>query len=305
LLYLEERQLINASRRIFLGGLVAGTANLVPASSGQAANAYDDMGENICLLTPQAEEGPFYLDPKLVRIDITEDRGGTPLDLRLRVIESGPCRPLAGARVDIWHCDAQGLYSGYPDQSDGHNIDESGQTFLRGTQMTDNAGWVRFETIYPGWYDGRTTHIHFKVYLDQKNVLTGQMFFPDALSEFLYTKVQAYGGRPVERSVVNANDHVVRRDDPGRNGFCAIQEQDDRYLATLTLGVDRNAAPSNLRPGPPPDHDDFGLNQSKIMKRDRFDRLERDAGVRPPWPPPPMSAADRLAALVPGPRRKS
>ncbi|MGE7157141.1 hypothetical protein ACQKJ1_25815 [Methylorubrum rhodesianum] len=81
--------------------------------------------------------------------------------LRLRVIEAGPCTPVAGARVDVWHSDARGLYSGYPGQGDDRAVDTSGQTFLRGTQMTDEGGWVSFETIYPGWYAGRATHIHF------------------------------------------------------------------------------------------------------------------------------------------------
>ncbi|SFM72163.1 Dioxygenase [Methylobacterium pseudosasicola] len=104
----------------------------------------------MCVLTPQSIEGPFYVDPKLVRIDITEGRDGIPLRLRLRVIHAGPCTPVADARIDIWHCDARGLYSGYPGQGDDRSIDTSGQTFLRGTQTTDSEGCATFDTIYPG-----------------------------------------------------------------------------------------------------------------------------------------------------------
>src|SRR5689334_11190805 len=115
----------------------------MPARAAQAASESQAIGaEEACILTPQAEEGPFYVDPKLIRTDITDGKAGVPLTLRLRVIEAGPCTPIAGARVDIWHCDAQGLYSAFPGQGDQHMIDASRDSFLRGTQMTDASGWV-------------------------------------------------------------------------------------------------------------------------------------------------------------------
>lgn len=277
------------SRRTFLTAASAGAAGLVHGGStpAAAAGATDSDRDGVCTLTPQSEEGPFYADPKMVRSDITEGKDGVPLRLRLRVIEAGPCTPIGNARVDIWHCDAQGLYSAYPGQGDSHRIDTSGKSFLRGTQMTDASGWVIFDTIYPGWYEGRATHIHFKVFLDQRNVLIGQTFLPDALSEFLYANVPAYGDRARQRSVINANDHVVTHADPERLAFCAVKEQRDRYVATLTLGVDRgsdgaNVAARNNRPppGPPP------MN----MTGGRFG--------------PGLQIRDRLAALIPGLRRK-
>jgi protocatechuate 3,4-dioxygenase beta subunit len=275
----------SSSRRTFLTAFTAGAAGLVHGGSTQTAPvAANGGGDGACILTPQAEQGPFYLDPKLVRSDITEGRDGIPLRLRLRLIEAGSCVPVRSARVDVWHCDAQGIYSAYPGQGDDHRIDTSRETFLRGTQATDAGGWVEFETIYPGWYEGRATHIHFKVFLDRKNVLIGQAFLPDALSEFLYSNVPAYGGRSRERAVVNTNDHVVAEADPGRRAFCAVKEEIDRYVATLTLGVDLSA--------------DAGVH-----------RLDRP----PPGPPPGDNPAggpalgahfkDRLAALVPGLRR--
>jgi protocatechuate 3,4-dioxygenase beta subunit len=277
-----------STRRGFLGFVSASAAGLLPGRAEAAPVTADT--EPACILTPQAEEGPFYSDPKLVRSDIAEDKPGVPLTLRLRVIEAGPCSAIKGARVDIWHCDAKGLYSAFPGQSDAHNVDETGKTFLRGTQTTDETGWVTFNTIYPGWYDGRTTHIHFKVFLDEHNVLTGQTFLPDALNEFIYANVQDYGDRARQRMVINANDHVIERSDPEHRAFCAVKEERDRYVATLTLGVDRRAQATVGLGGPPP----------PAMR-----------GGSPPGPPPggmggPMFGRpirDRLAALVPGLKR--
>jgi protocatechuate 3,4-dioxygenase beta subunit len=271
-----------STRRGFLGILSAATAGLLPARQARAATESQASAmEEACILTPQAEEGPFYADPKLARSEITDGKPGVPLTLRLRVIEAGPCSPIAGARVDIWHCDAQGLYSAFRGQGDHHNVDTSSNSFLRGTQMTDSAGWVEFRTIYPGWYDGRTTHIHFKVFLDRQDVLTGQTFLPDALNEFIYANVPEYVGRARQRAVLNANDHVIEQSDPDHRAFCAVKEERDRYVATLTLGVDRRAKPQAQRPlGPPP----AGMAEGGPM------------GGRP--------IRDRLAALVPGLKRR-
>ncbi|MCP3440289.1 intradiol ring-cleavage dioxygenase [Bradyrhizobium sp. CCGUVB14] len=279
-----------STRRGFLGFVSASAAGLLSDRADAAPVAAD--AQPACILTPQAEEGPFYSDPKLVRSDIAASRPGVPLTLRLRVIDAGSCTAIHDARIDIWHCDAKGLYSAFAGQSDNHNVDATGQTFLRGTQTTDGAGWVTFNTIYPGWYDGRTTHIHFKVFLRDRTVLTGQTFLPDALNEFIYTNVPDYGGRARQRMVINANDHVIERSDPEHRAFCAVKEERDRYVATLTLGVDRRAEATVGRAGPPPPPP--GMH-----------------GGPPPGPPPggmggPMFGrpiGDRLAALVPGLKR--
>ena len=288
----------SASRRGILAALSAGAASLFPRQ-GQAetatpvADPVEGM-EGACILTPQAIEGPFYRDPRLVRADITEGRPGVPLRMQLRVVEAGSCAPVSGARVDIWHCDAQGLYSGYPGQGDSRAVDTTGQTFLRGTQETGAGGWARFETIYPGWYTGRATHTHVKVFLDERTVLTGQIYFPDALSEFLYTQVPAYGGRKAERFVVNANDGIAQEEDPERRAFCAVKEERDRYVASLVIGVDRSAASKDMagtttpggrpeRPPPPPPGARMGPPPG------RFD---------------PEAIKDRLSALVPGLKRR-
>ena len=219
------------------------------ASAAQAAPLAEASGfRDVCLLTPQSIEGPFYLDPRLVRAQIADGRPGVPLRVDLRVIDGATCKPSERARVDIWHADAQGIYSGYEGQGDKQDLSTVGQTFLRGTQFTDSKGAVSFKTIYPGWYEGRATHIHFKVLLKDRNVLTGQMYFPDAVNEFIYANIPAYADRLNPRAVVNANDRFANFHDPNRLSFCAIKEERDCYAVSLVLGVDRFAVAQADRP---------------------------------------------------------
>src|SRR4030095_2511853 len=118
-------------------------------------------GAAACVATPEQTEGPFFVDTRQERSDVRSDpaggaqRAGPALALDLAVSRSGAagCAPLAGAIVDIWHCDADGVYSGT----------RGSERFLRGYQVSDANGRVRFVTIYPGWYSGRAVHIHFKV----------------------------------------------------------------------------------------------------------------------------------------------
>jgi protocatechuate 3,4-dioxygenase beta subunit len=240
------------TRRQALSGLGLSAASAMAAPSALAQTVSGALPRNVCLLTPQAEEGPFYFDPKLARADIAEGRAGGPLTLSLQMID-GNCAPLAAARVDVWHADALGFYSGYDGQGDDRKTSTRGQTFLRGTQFADDTGGVTFTTIYPGWYRGRTTHTHFKIFLDRKTVLMGQIYFPDALSEFIYTNVGPYKGRPAQRDTINASDNVLAASGFSHASFCSVKEETDRYLASLILGVDRNgAAMSEMRRGPPP-----------------------------------------------------
>src|SRR6202048_4062521 len=222
----------------------------VPAASAliRAADAAPFADADVCFLTPQSIEGPFYLDPRLVRAQIAEGRAGVPLRVDLRVIDGATCKPSERARVDIWHADAQGIYSGYEGQGDKQDLSTVGQKFLRGTQFTDGKGAVSFATLYPGWYEGRATHIHFKVFLDMRNVLTGQMYFPDAINEFIYANIPAYAGRLNTRAVVNANDRFANFNDAKRLSFCAVKEERDRYAVSLTLGVGRLAVVQEERP---------------------------------------------------------
>jgi protocatechuate 3,4-dioxygenase beta subunit len=236
------------SRRAALAALSVPAVSALTGAA-RAAPAPDAGGfRDLCLLTPQSIEGPFYLDPRLVRTEIAEGRPGVPLRVDLRVVDGATCKPSERARVDIWHADAVGIYSGYEGQGDKQDLSTVGQKFLRGTQFTDSKGAVSFKTIYPGWYEGRATHIHFKVLLKDRNVLTGQMYFPDAVNEFIYANIPAYAGRLKPRAVVNANDRFANFHDPKRLSFCAIKEERDCYAVSLVLGVDRLAIAKADRP---------------------------------------------------------
>ena len=188
----------------------------------------------VCVLTPQATEGPFYFDANQIRQDIVEDRVGAPLRMAVRVmrVDDG-CAPLKDAVVDIWHADAGGAYSGYPGQLGGR--DTSGQTFLRGMQVTDADGIALFDTIYPGWYPGRTVHIHFKVHYRNYTSVTSQFYFPDDVTDRVYSSTP-YRDRP-NRATRNANDSVLRGDPAERNQIVLVTEEGDGYFGTITVGV--------------------------------------------------------------------
>ena len=238
---------ISLSRRQAMSGLLAGSAipAVLTSQSASAATASPAAAEQPveqCILLPQAVEGPFYFDPKLVRADITEGRPGAPLTLKLRVIESGACAPITNARVDIWHADASGIYSGYDGQGNDRDVSTKGQTYLRGTQTTDGDGRVAFTTIYPGWYPGRTPHIHVKVFLDKKSLVTAQIYFPEEFSKRIYSTRAPYSTRPVS-GTTNATDgifHDGERD--GGGTVLAMSEDGDMLVAALLIGVDKTGA---------------------------------------------------------------
>lgn len=247
------------SRRGALAGL-AGTAALLGGTrdtdaAGQETSGLSATAANVCRMTPRMVEGPFYFDPALLRENITEGRKGVPLKLVLQVVEGATCKPIAGARVDVWHCDATGQYSGYDGQGDGGAISTKGEKFLRGTQVTGASGEVNFQTIYPGWYRGRTTHIHFKVLIEAKAMLTGQMYFPDALSEYIFANVAPYNTREARRDTLNSTDWIASADGD-HISFVSVREEKDGYVAALVIGVDPAVAPERAGfgrpPGPPP-----------------------------------------------------
>lgn len=174
----------DAARRRFLRdlGLLA-AAGIAPGTAAAATPA-------ACLLIPAATEGPFYLDDALVRADIRDGRPGQPLRLRIRVVDAGRgCAPVPGALVSIWHCDAQGHYSG-EGRSEGRTDRQA--RFLRGVQPADRDGVATFTSIYPGWYAPRAIHIHFKVLLGSAEALTSQLYFSDALNREVLGSHPAY-----------------------------------------------------------------------------------------------------------------
>jgi protocatechuate 3,4-dioxygenase beta subunit len=215
--------------------------------------------------------GPYFVDKQLDRSDIrTEPTTGSalpgvPLALIFNVsdVRNGQCEPLRGAMVDVWQCDASGVYSGVRDT--GVGFDTVGQKFLRGYQITEANGVARFTTIYPGWYPGRTVHIHFKIRTPAAAVLAGsandvyeftsQLFFDDALSTRVFAR--APYARKGQRNTMNADDGIYR--EGGSQLMLAVAEENPGYATTFAIGLDlsnaetgradRNAGPGG-RGGP-------------------------------------------------------
>jgi protocatechuate 3,4-dioxygenase beta subunit len=196
-----------------------------------------------CVARPEQTAGPYFVDEMLRRSDIRSDPGtrvvkdGTPLDLTLVVsaLRAGSCVPLAGAHVDLWHCDAAGVYSGVEDP--GFNT--VGQSFLRGYQLTDDAGEARFRTIYPGWYAGRAVHIHFKIRTDpgaqRGREFTSQLYFDDALTTRVHSRMPYAAKRGRERRDRNADDRIFARG--GDQLLLAPKASGDGYAARFEVGL--------------------------------------------------------------------
>lgn len=194
---------IDLARRHALGALGSlGAAGLLLGGQlilGRQAAAAEAPGA--CVLIPAETAGPFPLlavlgDPAFLRANITEGQPGVPLDLTLEVVDVGRgCVPLAGAAVYVWHCNREGAYSGYALGSLGNH---SGKTWLRGVQLTDGSGRATFRTIYPGWYPGRVTHIHFQVYVGDRQrgraTATSQLVFPEEVTAAVYASPAYAGG---------------------------------------------------------------------------------------------------------------
>ncbi len=193
-----------------------------------------------CVAKPALTEGPYFVDERLNRSDIRSDpisgvmKPGARLDLafRLHRLESGACTPLAGAYVDVWHCDASGKYS---DESANNT---SGQKYLRGYQMTDEGGLAAFTTIYPGWYSGRAVHIHFKVRLfngDQTAYeFTSQLFFEDAQTAEVYA-ASPYVSRGTP-DTTNSRDGIYRGG--GSELVLEVSSTANGYAATFDIGLE-------------------------------------------------------------------
>ncbi|HEY7179652.1 MAG TPA: intradiol ring-cleavage dioxygenase [Gaiella sp.] len=214
-----------------LGG-AAGIEVLDPRDAAGAGTgpAAVSAGLVSCVLTPEMTEGPFYLEGDKVRRDVREGRPGVPLLLRTTVLDVSSCKPIRTAAVDIWQCDAGGTYSGFAQEG------TDGQTFMRGIQRTDEKGVASFATIYPGWYESRTVHIHVRVYLGGSVVHTGQLFFPDALTDAVYRRAP-YNRRP-GRTTRNATDSIFRNG--GARSMLRLAKSGKGYVGTIAMGVSRS-----------------------------------------------------------------
>jgi protocatechuate 3,4-dioxygenase beta subunit len=194
-----------------------------------------------CVVRPQQTEGPYFVEERLVRADIRSDpatgevRPGAPLQLAFAVsaLRGGACAPLAGAVVDVWHCDALGAYSDVRDPG-GSTV---GQKFLRGAQTTDAAGLARFTTIYPGAYAGRAVHIHFKVRTGAAAVrgheFTSQIYFDDTITDQVHA-LEPYARRGRQR-LRNDGDGLFRSG--GRQLLASVARGGQGYAAQFDLAL--------------------------------------------------------------------
>jgi len=194
-----------------------------------------------CVVRPAQTEGPYFVDELLNRTDLRSDpsdgtlRPGIPLEVALVVsgVSGNSCRPVSGAMVDLWQCDHLGIYSDVQDPS----FNTKGRKFLRGYQVTDGDGRARFTTIYPGWYAGRTVHIHFKIRSPQAQrpgyEFTSQFYFDDALTDRVF-KEAPYAGRG-DRSTRNSADGIFRRG--GSQLMLDLARKDAGYAGTFNVAL--------------------------------------------------------------------
>jgi len=198
------------------------------AESDGAGPAAVASGAVSCILAPEQTEGPYYIAKEKLRRNITEGRPGTPLTLRLRVVDASTCKPIKNAAVDVWHCDALGAYSGF-------GAGSGNRTFMRGIQRTDANGFATFKTVYPGWYQGRTVHIHVKVHVRGNVVHTGQLYFSDRITDAVFKK-RPYSKRGA-RTTRNSSDFVYRNG--GKRSLLGLRKRGAGYVGTIAMGIHR------------------------------------------------------------------
>jgi len=243
------------TRRQTLG--IAGAAGTAVVLGGGAGKVISKLAEDpdevtaataarSCKLTPEVTEGPFYVALDKIRKDITEGRPGVPLTLKIRVIDTKRCAPIHGAAVDVWHCDAGGLYS--DESSNG----TAGQTYLRGVQLTNKKGYATLKTIYPGHYTGRATHIHLKVHIGGKargGTLrrghvshTGQLFFSETANSSVYA-LSPYSSDTAQRTL-NSSDSIYSQAGGTSAEVSLGGSASSGYVGRITLGVNPKATPA-------------------------------------------------------------
>jgi len=214
----------------------AATAQQTSAAATTAAATGPALATGLpsCIVRPALTEGPFFVDEKLDRSDIRSDpatgvvRPGAILNLNFVVsrVSGSACTALSGAMVDVWHCDALGAYS----DVDGAR----GQKFLRGFQKTDPSGSARFLTIYPGWYQGRAVHIHFKIRPTASSEFTSQLFFDDAMSTQVFAQAP-YAQKGTQGMTRNTSDGIFNQS-AGKLSL-SVTKSGDVYSATFDIGL--------------------------------------------------------------------
>jgi protocatechuate 3,4-dioxygenase beta subunit len=214
---LSRRDMISRSLRsaagLGLSALAAGS--LAQPAFGQETEAEEKpsindlnyLGNEVCVLTCTQTLGPCYSANPPVRQDITSGKIGMPVKLGFRVVDT-TCTPVPNATVDIWHTDVAGAYSALAGFCANGDPNAPGQNFLRGVQPVDADGWAYFDSIYPGWYPGRTTHIHATIRVGGQARVTTQFYFWDKVSEYIYRNHPLYRHRPA-RNTTNRTDNIL------------------------------------------------------------------------------------------------
>ena len=231
-------------RMVSLGSIAALTADGLPDWIGDHVPAISPSfaaAPAACVVRPEQTEGPYFVDEKLQRSDLRFDpsdkslQSGVPLRLEFQVsrFDGGACAPLSSAIVDVWHCDAQGIYSDVRDP----RFDTRGKKFLRGYQQTNANGIATFQTIYPGWYEGRAVHLHFKIRsrLDSRSAkeFTSQLYFDEAVTDQVF-KQPPYSNKRGRR-VANDADFIFRRG--GKELLLAPAKEAGGYAAKFSIGL--------------------------------------------------------------------
>jgi protocatechuate 3,4-dioxygenase beta subunit len=208
-------------------------------AAGGGGGSADAATPGTCATIPSETAGPYPDKTGMLgnatynRKDITEGKPGLPLTVQLTVVKiADGCAPVAGVQVEVWHCDADGHYSEYAGQPGGY--DGTGTTYLRGVQTTDANGTVTFTTIYPGWYQGRATHIHLEVFQNGAGVKTSQLAFPEAVNNAVYA-VAPYAAKG-PNTTKNANDGVFSDGDELQVATTA-GDTTHGYVAALLIGI--------------------------------------------------------------------
>lgn len=234
-------------RKLFLRNAVGllGAATLMNACKKDDDNTSNNNNNNGCITAPTEVEGPYPYPGgesgnPLNRADITEGQTGVPLALTFTVVNaSNNCSVVANARVDIWYCNKDGYYSGYGNQTGGTlgTQDYTGQTWLRGYQLTDSNGQVTFNGIYPGWYQGRATHIHFEVFVNDILKKTGQIAFNETVSDTVHVS-SLYAAHGVN-TMRNTADGIFNNSatDLANETVTPTGDVGTGYSATHTIGI--------------------------------------------------------------------
>lgn len=229
-------------------GLAGISAVLIDACSKDVTDttSTDTTGTSTgdCIVAPTEEEGPFpyasgEINNPLNRSDVTGGQTGVPLTLTFQIVNANDnCNAAENVRVDIWHCNKDGYYSGYANQP-GVSGTQSyvGETWLRGYQLSDANGAVTFKTIYPGWYSGRATHVHLELYIDNTLKKITQVAFPETISDAVHTSTlyAAHGVNPTR----NASDHVFGNSatDLANETLTVTGDISGGYTASITIGL--------------------------------------------------------------------